>query len=295
MKYPQILLVIALAIVTTLATAHFANTRAMQGEEVNPSSIKETSYERVMRTKTLRCGYEFWDSGIMRDAQTDQLYGEWVDFLNEIGKVSGLKVEWSAHVGWGDAVTALKGGKIDAMCAGIWQSAEKAKQIYFSIPLAYQSIEAFVQPDDHRFDNNIERINSDDVTIMVVDADTSDFLAREDFPKAKRIALGDLNGTDSDLYMGLATKKADVVFDTVGLWRQYDKANPGKVRRAAPGHNLRVFGLSIVTDNDDPRLMGMIDVGVQEIINSGAVDRILKKDEAKYPDMYLKSVKPYAE
>jgi ABC-type amino acid transport substrate-binding protein len=167
--------------------------------------------------------------------------------------------------------------------------------LFFSIPLAYQSIEAFVPSDEHRFDNNIDRINNEDVSVMVIDADTSDFLTREDFPKAKRLSLGQLNGTDSDLYMSLATKKADVIFDTVGLWRQYDKANPGKVRRAAAGHNLRVFGLSVVTNNDDPRLLELINVGVQEIVNSGAVDRILKKNEALYPDMYLKSIKPYAE
>ena len=108
-------------------------------------------------------------------------------------------------------------------------------------------------------------------------------------------ALGQLNGTDNDLFLSLSTKKADVTFDTPGLWRPFDKANPGKVRRVAPGHNLRVFGMSVVADNDDARLMNLINVGVQEILNSGAVDRIQKRYDTDFPDMYLKITKPYSE
>jgi len=256
---------------------------------------KETSFERVLRTGTIRCGYEYWDSGIMQDPASGKLHGTWVDILEEIGKVAALKIEWAEHVGWGDVGAALKSGKIDAMCAGMWQSTEKAKEMAFSLPLAYQSIEAFARADETRFDKDLSRINSEDVNIVVIDADTSDFLAREDFPKAKRTSLSQLNGTDAEQFLALATNKADVTFDTPGLWRQFDKANPGKVRRVAPGHDLRVFGMSVVVDNDDPRFVEMLDVAAQEIVNSGSVDRILAKTDADYPDMYLKTVKPYRE
>jgi ABC-type amino acid transport substrate-binding protein len=288
MKITQLILVVILSLATAFATVKFLG-------GASETKHQETSYERVIRTGTLRCGYEYWDSGIMQDNKTNQLNGAWVDILNEFGKVAELKIEWTAHVGWGDVGAALKGGKIDAMCAGMWQSANKAKEMAFSVPILYQSIEPFVRADDHRFDGNVDRINSEDVTVAVIDADNSDFIAQTDFPKAKRVALSQLNGTDNDLFMTVGTKKADLTFDTPGLWQQYDKANPGQVRRVAPGHSLRVYGMSIVVDNDDPRLLNLINVGAQEIVNSGAVSRIVQKYDATYPDMYLKMVKPYGE
>lgn len=277
----------------------FATTQFMKPEA--PAAVssapqhRETSYERVIRTGTLRCGYEYWDGGVMRGPSESFMTGAWADITEEVGKATGLKIEWAEQVGWADVGAALKSGKVDAICAGMWQSAIKAKEIAFSIPITFQSIEAFAAANDQRFDNNFGRMNANDVTAAVIDSDNSDFIAQADFPLAKRFALGALSGTDTDLLMSVVTGKADITFTSPGTWRQYSKNNPGKIRRVAPGHDLRVFGQSFATDNDDLRLMQALNVAAQEIINAGTVDRILKKYEIDYPDMYLKNAKPYAE
>ncbi|MBV8060917.1 MAG: transporter substrate-binding domain-containing protein [Alphaproteobacteria bacterium] len=274
----------------------FATTQFMKpaapSAQVTPQH-HETSYERVIRTGTLRCGFEYWDGGVMQTPASSQMTGAWADITEEVGKATGLKIEWAQQVGWADVGAALKSGKVDAICAGMWQSAIKAKEITFSLPVTFQSIEAFAAADDQRFDNNLQRVNAADVTAAVIDSDNSDFIAQMDFPLARRFALGSLSGTDTELLMTVATGKANVTFVAPGAWRQFTKNNPGKLRRVAPGQNLRVFGQSFATDNDDHRLMDMLNVAVQEIINAGAVDRILKKYENDYPDMYLKNAKPY--
>jgi ABC-type amino acid transport substrate-binding protein len=254
----------------------------------------ETSYQRVLRTGTLRCGYQYWDSAVMRDEKTGQLHGAWVEIMDAIGHATGLKIEWASQVGWDDVGAALKSGKIDAMCAGMWTSAAKAKEIAFTTPLAYQGIEAFVRTDNHKFDSGgLDAINDPNVTVAVIDNDNSDFIALQDYPKAKKISLGTLTGTDSDLMMNVLTGKADVTFTVTGLWRQFEKTNAGQIRQLVPGHKLRVFGLSIAVDNDDPRLLSLLNAGVQETQNSGFLDRILDKASADFPDMYIKPLKPF--
>ncbi|MGE3769534.1 MAG: transporter substrate-binding domain-containing protein [Bdellovibrionales bacterium] len=260
----------------------------------NSTPAQETAYERVMRTGTLRCGYSLWDGGINEDPNTKQLTGAAYDVANAIGAAANIKIEWAGRVPWGDVVEALKSNKVDAICAGMWTNALKAKQIAFTTPFAYQGVEAFGQVGTARFDNNLPNINATDVKVATIDNDNSDYIAREVFPNAERVALSQLNSSDMDLMMYVGTRKADVTFTAVGLWHLFEKDQPSKVKRIAPGQNLRTFGLSpVVVDNADPRLWLMLDAAAHEVMDSGIVDRILDKYDTRYPDMFLRAAKNY--
>jgi hypothetical protein len=52
-------------------------------------------YERVMKTGVIRCGYINWWPAVVRDPETKQMKGYVVDYINEMGKVLDLKVEWT--------------------------------------------------------------------------------------------------------------------------------------------------------------------------------------------------------
>jgi ABC-type amino acid transport substrate-binding protein len=252
----------------------------------------ETAYERVIRTGTLRCGYEYWDGVIMRDEKASKIIGSMTEIMEAWGKATGLKIEWTAQVGWGEVAAALKTNKVDAHC-GIWASAKKSKEIAFSHPVAYQSLEAFVRKDDHKFDSDLNTLNDPAVKIVIIEGDNSDFVAQEDFPKAQRLALGTLNGTDSEELMHVMTNKADVTFTVAGLWHQFNKTNPDKIRRLNPDEKLRTFGLTVAVDNADLRLLQTINSGIDEIQNSGTLDKILDKANIDFPDMYIKPLKPF--
>ena len=100
--------------------------------------------------------------------------------------------------------------------------------------------------------------------------------------------LSQLNGTDSELMMQVMTGKADVTFTVAVQWQQFNKSNPVKIHRIAPDKKLRTYGLAIAMDNDDPRLLEMINAGVQEIQNSNALGKILDKANEQWPDMFIK-------
>jgi ABC-type amino acid transport substrate-binding protein len=229
----------------------------------------------------------------MRDEKTNDLYGAWVDITKALGNAVGLKIEWTTQVPWDSVSEALKSGKIDAMCAGMWTAAAKAKEISFSTPLAYQAIESFVRTDDHRLDKGLSALNDPALRIAVIDNDNSDFIAKEDFPKAQRVALSQMAGSDGDLLLYVANNKADATFTVAGLWRLFDKTNPGKMRRLDPQTKLRVFGLAYAVDSTEPRLLALLNAGSQEIENSNELDKILDKANTDYPDMYIKPLKPF--
>jgi ABC-type amino acid transport substrate-binding protein len=294
-QHSNIVLILLLSFAAAIVAVYLINPprRGESGQVTAPVTTAETSYERVIRTGTLRCGYEYWDGGIMKDDVSGQLKGPWTDILNDMGTALSLKVEWVSRVGYADVSAALKSGKIDAFCSGIWTSAAKAKEISFSTPLAYQAMEAFVRGDDHRFDDNLSLLDDPGVKLAVIDNDNSDFITQQDFPKAQKDSLGTLNGSDSQLLMDVLTGKADATFTDAGQWRGFDKTNPGKIRRLAPDKKLRVFGLAVAVNNDDPRMLSMIDAAAEEIQNSGFVDKTLDQANQQWPDMYIKPLKPY--
>src|ERR1700689_4446895 len=122
MKLYQIVFFILFLCVAWLLADRYLNLPSMDSRRPAPTS-STTSYMRVMRTQTLRCGYEYWDGATMKDEKTGQVVGPWVDMMNAIGEAAGLKIEWTSQVGWSDVAAAIKSGKIDAMCAGMWTSA----------------------------------------------------------------------------------------------------------------------------------------------------------------------------
>lgn len=286
MKSSHILLVVVLALVAGFGGAKLAGSAG--GSQ---ASKTETSYERVVRTQTLRCGYAIWEGVVMKNDK-GEVYGPWIDITNDLGRAVGLKIEWVSEVGWGEIGAALKSNKIDAMCAGMWSSAMKAKEMALSAPVAYQGVGIFVRGDDHRFDADASLLNSASTKLAVIDSDNSDFVAQTDYPQAQRVGVG-LMGTDADVLMNVATGKADATFVTPGTWRIFDRNSAGTVRPLHPGQYVRMFGLVYATGDGDHRLVQLINAGVSEIIASGLVDRILDKADKDYLDMFLRVIKNY--
>src|SRR4051812_48435106 len=75
---------------------------------------KETAYERILRTGTLRCGYGIWPPVmLMKDANTGKISGVLVDITKEMAKALNLKVEWIEETGWAEWAEALKAHRFD--------------------------------------------------------------------------------------------------------------------------------------------------------------------------------------
>lgn len=250
------------------------------------------AYDRLERTNTLRCGFQYWDGGITRNEETGAFQGLIVDLTNELANTGGFEVEWVGPIDWGQVKAELASGKIDAMCAGMWQAGQKARYMIFSEPFVYQGAEAFVRPDETRFGKNFENINDPSVTVAVVDGDNDQFIANAQFPKAKQFSLP-LGAADTDKLQTLTHKKADVVFTSPGLAYQFDQANPNKIKPLSKGNPLRVFGNTYVVNSGEFQLMHYIETLLAELENAGYVDRLVDQYNENYPLMFIKKAKPF--
>lgn len=253
-------------------------------------SAKESAFDRVMRTNTLHCGYGVWAPNIIQDPNSGKLSGIFYDYLNALAAAANIKVEWK-EVSWSDFAVELNSQRIDAMCAGIWPTAAKAREMVFTTPVNYVAINAYVRANDNRFDGASDKLNASSFTIATMDAEISSIVAHADFPNAKTLEIPS-SGSQPQMLLNVATGKADVTFSDVATGAEFMARNPGRIKILPGGAFIRTFGNTIALGKNETALRDFLNTGTEELLQSGTIAKILAKYE-KYPGSLLPVSKPY--
>ncbi len=250
---------------------------------------KESVYERVMQIGTIRCGFVPWPLFSVKDPNTGAMSGAEVEYMDALGKLLDLKVTWS-EVGYGTFIEELKSDRIDMMC-GIWPNAARGKQVDFSKPIEYTAITAFARADDTRFDADLSILNDPAYKLAIIDGDMAQSIAQSDFPRAKILSLPQLSETVL-MISNVANGKADAAFLDVSLGFEYMSQNPGKLKVLHPESPVRIGASALAVKKGQMDFLNMINTATDELMDSGVIERILRKYE-KYPESFYRVNKPY--
>ncbi|TAH38307.1 MAG: amino acid ABC transporter substrate-binding protein [Alphaproteobacteria bacterium] len=246
---------------------------------------KESAYDRVMRTKTIRCEYATFAPSLVSDVNTKQISGYTVDLMNEIGRRLGLKVEWVEETTYGQMVEGLNSGRADVFCAATGLNVHRAKFTLATQPFFYAPIYLAVRPDDTRFaGNNPMRANGEDIKFLIVDGDIADTISRNNFPKAQRVSSPQLVDWPTML-QDVVAGKTDVVLAEPYTFREFDKNNPGKLKMLDQGRPASLLPVGFVVNKGEAQLKYMLDMALSEMTNEGYIHAVLSKyfdDPAKY-------------
>lgn len=255
---------------------------------------KESAYDRVIREQVLRCGYGNFPPSFSKDPNTGVYSGVFYELLEELGAALDIRIEYAEEIDMGQVTAALGAGRVDALCMGTAATALRGARMAFTDPFYYVPLGVFVRADDMRFDNNYAAINDPAVRIATNDGDISDEIARKNFPQAQRIAKVQMGGDDT-LLMNVVSNKADVTFTAPFIGKAFMDSNPGKIRMVPSQDYLQIYPLTIGIDIHEHELWHMLNAGVAQLVNFGIVDRILRRYDAEYPDMFIRVDTPYKE
>ncbi len=246
--------------------------------QVLQAAEKESAFDRVMRTNTLRCGYVVIPPQFTLDPKTGQFSGITYDIITEVAKRLHLKVEWTEQVTFATMAEGIQTGRYDAFCLTTYRWAPMARVFDYTDPIFYSTVDAYVRANDNRFDKDLKVINDGKITIATIDGEGAETIRTEDFPSAKVYSMPQ----DTDMSMlleAVTTKKADVTFANPLMAMPYLLARPGAVKRVE-GHNpIRAYAHALAFGKGEQKLMSTFNIVLDEMRNSGVIDQILDKYE----------------
>ncbi len=277
-------------LLATLVTVGFTACKqsTKSGSEV---STKATVYDRVIKSNTIKCAFLNYPPACMKDTRTGKMSGIFVDVLEKAASNLGMKIEWSEEVGWGSQIEGLDKDRYDLVGSPVWANPKRGKLTTLSIPVYYSGIGVYVRINENRFDKDFSKINSKDVKVGTIDGETSDLIADNDFPNATKQSSPE-NTDISQKFLDLDKKSCDVVFAEPYFAFDYSKNNPGKIKNIASENPIRLFGNVYMMKAGEWQLNQMLNVAIQDLINSGYVDKVIAKYEPS-PNLFYRVAAPY--
>jgi polar amino acid transport system substrate-binding protein len=246
-----------------------------------------TVYDRIIRSNTIRAAYLTYPPACMVDTRTGELSGIFVDVLEKACENLGLQLRWTEEVGWAAQIEGLESDRYDIVGSPVWANPTRGRLTTMSIPVYFSGIGVYVRIDDYRFDDDFSLINQPNVRIGTIDGESADLIARTDFPNARRVSSTQFTDI-SQKFLDLATNKCDVVFAEPYYAYEYLRNNPGTIRNIAEENPIRLFGNCYMFKKNEFQLQQMLNVAIQDLINSGYVDQIIKKYEPA-PNLFYRN------
>ncbi|MBI1309292.1 MAG: transporter substrate-binding domain-containing protein [Proteobacteria bacterium] len=252
---------------------------------------KESAYERVMRTGTIRCGYYMFKPMSWKDPTTGQMEGMAVAFAKELEKRSGIKMAWTEEVTFGNMYEGLKTGRYDAICTPTWPDGNAAKVVDYGKSWFYAGIIPIVRADETRFASYAD-FNRLDVRLVTQEGNSLEVQARTLFPQAKQVVLPPI-ADSGEFDTALLTGKADVMFCDMNRYLQTDASHPGKLK-VLDWSPVQVNPFKMAVNKGEGGLNAFLSENVESMINDGTMVRIIKQYQP-VPKTFLPVTKPYAE
>lgn len=245
----------------------------------------ESAYERVLKTGKLRCGYVIYNPVVSKDLENGSVSGILPDILEELGKKLNIEVEWTEEIPFTTQFEGLQTGRYDMVCTALWGWPQQARVAELIGPLYFYPLGVWVRTDDNRFNNNLDAINSSEITISGVDGTYPLDAARNDFPNANVISLPETAEYSQPL-LDVMTKKADVTFFDNNMGQLFDEANPGKLKNITIDPPYRIFGSFLAVNKGEHNLDSMLQSVIDLMLLDGSIDKILKKYESENGGYY---------
>lgn len=262
------IVVIFISIITTFAASYFISPNTAPNV-----AVKETAYERVLRTGVIRCGNYIWPPYFQMDPNTGKLVGFLKETNEIIFKLIDLDVEYIEVVP-GSEVIDLKNGKVDAICGASPYVIRSVKFIDYSKPYVYVPIWPYVREGDDRF-KTIEDLNNPDVKFATIDGDLSQSLTLFMFDKASQLTSTLLD--PSLVVSNVATGKADVFISDAVTVGTYNDSNEKKVKPLFKEKPIAYYPLGFSVKMGEDKLLRMLNWGASMAVNINALDDAIQK------------------
>jgi ABC-type amino acid transport substrate-binding protein len=254
------------------------------------------SYQNILKTRTISCGYVLYPPYLEKDAQTGKLFGPSYEVAEEIAKGMGFTLNWVEEVPVGGEAAALLAGRFDSICGATGTFDPNVfSQISFSNPYLFVRNEIYSRNGDDRFAKKMGMadLNKADFTFAGIEGDASLIYAKLLFPNAKLKEIPQLSDT-AQMFLELEASKADLIVVEPPVAARAMKHNPDRFRKVDFTDSLPGYGMGFAFAKDAYALRDTINLGIEYVNVNDILDAVLNKHDPK-GTLFIRVNKPYSE
>lgn len=255
---------------------------------------KESTYERILQTGTLRCGYVVYPPYLEKDLQTGQLKGPGYDVVMAIGNLLGWKIDWIEEVPVGGEVAVLENGRFDSVCAITAPfDPNMISRISFSSPFVFVRNAIYARAEDPRFEGKVSRddVNKPSIRFAGIEGDASIIYPKLYFPDASFRELPQLSDT-AQSFQELQAGKADLVMAEPGVADRAIANNKNTFRRINYTQPLPEYGAALAFSRENLLLKNTVSEAILYLNINGVLDEIMSRHDPEN-QLLVRIAKPY--
>ncbi len=263
---------IIIAFIVSFFVVHFtANDKPQKAEK------RETVFEKVMRTKTIECGYFVEPPFTIVNEVTGEPAGLSVDLIEIIASKLSLDVVWKEQINFGTFTEDLNTRRYDAVCGSILVL-PRAGTIDYTQSYAYAPIYGYVKPDNTDFDQAFGDIDWSTKTVSGIDGEGATTIVQDTLPQAQLNVLPQ-NASVSEMLMAVDTNKADIGFAMPTVFENFKRNNPGKLRQAQLDRPLYTYAVSFGIARSAHDFKALLNNALTQLIVSGELQSLANKHD----------------
>jgi len=239
-----------------------------------PAYAADNALTRITSAKTLRVGVAEFPPFVAKNAQSGELEGFEVDAGRMLGEEMGVKVEF-VEMTWPTLVAGLQSGRYDVVMSGMGRAIQRAMAVSFSDPYVSLVEMAMVRGDtginswaDVTKSNGSVAAVLGGLTYLKADAN-KDQLGSAKLTPFKELAIAG---------NAVISKQAVAWIEDVVSIQSFMKAHPNvPLKTVTVPFVGRGAGNAYAVRQGDPDLLGVLNIFVNKMQNSGAYRTLGKK------------------
>ena len=217
----------------------------------------------------MKVGYINYPPAVIKDPNTGQLSGEFVEIARHIAQELNVKLEFQ-EASWSTFITGLQTHQYDVSIAPTYIKISRASNVAFTKPIAYLGNSAGVRKNDPRFANVKSPIDFDrpGIVVAVVQGEAADLYVKQHFAKARIL---ELSGSDLAAPLTLvASEQADVGMTDAYVIKTFSAQNP-QIRDVFASDPYDVSPMAWAVRPSDYRLLNFLNNSLEYLESTGKI------------------------
>jgi ABC-type amino acid transport substrate-binding protein len=229
------------------------------------SATSADALERVLSRGELRAGYFVQPPAVMKDPNSGEVYGTFIEAIKEIAKEIGVKLTLT-EVDLAKFTAGLQNDQYDVSVGPTFRTITRAKAVAFTDTIFYLGYDGVTKKGRGQSFKKESDVDKKGIKVAVKEGSAIHTYAKRNFKNAEVIVL---SGTDLSLPLqAVSSGQADVGLMNEHTVEHYARANPD-VEIVLADNPIQVVGMSWAVRPHDYRWHQFLNTSIEAMVSTG--------------------------